>query len=74
MLTREFLLREGTDSKYGARQKRAIERHLVFPLANLLATGQLSLGDVVVVDHEASSGRLSFAKESGCVLARGMAA
>src|SRR5437016_2564724 len=33
---KDFLLAEGTDPKYGARHlKRAIERHLVFPLANL---------------------------------------
>src|SRR6266853_383314 len=33
---KSFLLGEGTDPKYGARHlKRAIERHLVFPLANL---------------------------------------
>jgi UPF0755 protein len=41
---RDFLLREGTDLKYGARHlKRAIERHLVYPLASLLA--KLSQGD-----------------------------
>ena len=35
---RHFLLDEGTDSKFGARHlKRSIERHLVFPLSNLLA-------------------------------------
>src|SRR5262249_27133333 len=38
---REFLLREGTDLKYGARHlKRAIDRHLVHPLSNLIATEQ----------------------------------
>ena len=38
---REFLLEEGTDPRYGARHlKRAIERNLVFPLANLVATGR----------------------------------
>src|ERR1700761_8827454 len=48
---REFLLREGTDLKYGARHlKRAIERHLVYPLASLLATEQVSLGDVISID------------------------
>src|SRR6202795_4844138 len=32
---RAFLLREGTDMKYGARHlKRAIERHVVYPLDN----------------------------------------
>src|SRR5271157_2396360 len=37
---KDFLLKEGTDPKYGARHlKRAIERNIVFPLANLVATG-----------------------------------
>ena len=37
---RAFLLREGTDMKYGARHlKRAIERSLVHPLSNLIASG-----------------------------------
>ena len=45
---KDFLLTEGTDPKYGARHlKRAIERHLVFPMANLVATGQVKLGDFI---------------------------
>ncbi|MBV9144833.1 MAG: ATP-dependent Clp protease ATP-binding subunit, partial [Acidobacteria bacterium] len=33
---KKFLLQEGTDTKYGARHlKRAIEKNVVFPLANL---------------------------------------
>lgn len=52
---RSFLLREGTDMRYGARHlKRAIERHIVYPLANLLATGQISTGDLVRVDWSPS--------------------
>src|SRR6266704_3532283 len=47
---REFLLQEGTDQRYGARHlKRAIERHVVYPLANLLATDQVNLGDLVCI-------------------------
>ena len=47
---REFLLDEGIEYRYGARHlKRAIERFLVNPLANLSATSQVRLGDVVVV-------------------------
>src|SRR5215467_299464 len=47
---RTFLLREGTDVKYGARHlKRAIERHLVYPLASLIATEQVSSGDVISI-------------------------
>ncbi len=48
---RGFLLQEGTDQRYGARHlKRAIERHVVYPLANLLSTEQVHLGDLVCVD------------------------
>ena len=51
-----FLLQEGIDVKYGARHlKRAIERHLVAPIANLLTTGQLGLGDILTVDYEGGS-------------------
>jgi len=61
---KSYLLSEGTDPKYGARHlKRAIERHLVFPLANLVATGQVKLGDFVRVDLN-SDGRLDFVKEA----------
>src|SRR5436305_1242187 len=48
---KNFLLHEGTDPKYGARHlKRAIERHVVFQLANLVATSQVELGDFVRID------------------------
>jgi len=61
---KEFLLKEGTDPRYGARHlKRAIERHLVFPLANLVATGQVKLGDFVRVDM-ASETQMIFVKEA----------
>jgi len=61
---KNFLLYEGTDPKYGARHlKRAIERHLVFPLANLVATSQVKLGDFIRVDMDAE-GRVSFVKEA----------
>ena len=45
---KEFLLSEGTDVRYGARPlKRAIERLLVHPLSNLMATGQIRRGAFV---------------------------
>ena len=66
---REFLLQEGTDSTFGARHlKRSIERHLVFPLANLLATGQIELGDLVTIDHKAGTSKLTFVREVGGAL------
>jgi ATP-dependent Clp protease ATP-binding subunit ClpB len=62
---REFLLREGTDLKYGARHlKRAIERHVVYPLASLLATEQVSLGDVISIDWDGTQNCLTFMKEA----------
>ena len=62
--TREFLLREGTDPQFGARHlKRAIERHLVFPLSNLLATKQIRLGDFITVDVNEDGSRLIFVRE-----------
>ncbi len=61
---RHFLLAEGTDTRYGARHlKRAIERHLVYPLANLLATGQLKLGDMLRVDWDDELKCLIFERE-----------
>ena len=61
---RSFLLKEGTDMKYGARHlKRSIEKYLVYPLANLLATDQVRLGDMIVVDWDEHEERLTFDKE-----------
>jgi ATP-dependent Clp protease ATP-binding subunit ClpA len=67
---RRFLLREGTDTRYGARHlKRAIERHIVYPLANLLATGQVHLGDSLRIDWDSDAGRLVFDREGeGAIL------
>jgi ATP-dependent Clp protease ATP-binding subunit ClpB len=67
---RAFLLREGTDLKYGARHlKRAIERNIVYPLANLLATSQVRLGDILCIDWDEDRQILIFEKEGeGAVL------
>lgn len=62
---KSFLLREGTDRQYGARHlKRALERHLVYPLSNLIATEQVHAGDLVRIDHESGSEQLTFSKEA----------
>ncbi|MGA3175988.1 MAG: AAA family ATPase [Candidatus Acidiferrum sp.] len=61
---RDFLLREGTDQRYGARHlKRAIERHVVYPLANLLATQQVRVGDLVRIDWNGLHKELTFVRE-----------
>jgi len=60
-----FLLEEGTDMKYGARHlKRAIERLLVQPMSNLIATDQVRGGDWIRVDFDSNAKALSFAKEA----------
>jgi len=64
-----FLLDEGIDFKYGARHlKRAIERFLVYPISNLVATKQVATGDLVVIDYDGASGKLVFTKEEGGAL------
>lgn len=58
---RDFLLREGTDQRYGARHlKRAIERYIVYPLASLLATHQVDSGDCVRIDAPDHPSELTF--------------
>ncbi len=62
---KNFLLTEGTDVKYGARHlKRAIERLLVHPLSNLMATNQVTAGDWVQADFDPVRSCLLFTKEA----------
>jgi ATP-dependent Clp protease ATP-binding subunit ClpA len=61
---RDLLLVEGTDLRYGARHlKRAIERLLVQPLSNLMASGQIHRDDCIWVSHEDGSDALIFGRE-----------
>lgn len=63
---KEFLLQEGIDLKYGARHlKRSIERFLVYPLSNLVATQQVETGDLVYVDYDSKKDALIFTKQEG---------
>jgi ATP-dependent Clp protease ATP-binding subunit ClpB len=71
---KDMLLKEGIDYKYGARHlKRSIERFLVYPLSNLVATEQVGLGDLVNVDLDEEKGKLIFSKRSGGALISDMA-
>jgi ATP-dependent Clp protease ATP-binding subunit ClpA len=66
---KDMLLKEGLDFKYGARHlKRSVERFLVYPLSNLVATGQVGLGDLVHVDVDDIRKKLIFSKSSGGAL------
>ena len=60
---KSFLLEEGTDLRYGARHlKRAIEKNVVSPLANLVSTAQVKLGDFIQIDLN-PEGRMIFTKQ-----------
>src|SRR6266404_4060558 len=62
---KELLLKEGIDFRYGARHlKRAIEKFVVFPLSNLVATEQVRFGDLIFVDIAPETGELNFSKTS----------
>jgi len=71
---RDFLLQEGTDLKYGARHlKRAIERLLVQPMSNLIATDQVRGGDCVQIDFDPEHKTLAFVKEAEGLAVHAMA-
>jgi ATP-dependent Clp protease ATP-binding subunit ClpB len=62
---RKFLLTEGIDLRYGARPlKRAIERLLVHPLSNLMASGQIQHHDRIRVTHNGQSPSITFFRET----------
>ena len=59
-----YLLSEGVDARYGARHlKRAIERLVVHPVSNLIATGQIEGDDSLLVEFDKERNRLVFSKE-----------
>ncbi|HYP28269.1 MAG TPA: AAA family ATPase [Blastocatellia bacterium] len=62
---KQFLLAEGTSARYGARPlKRTIERNVVLPLSNLIATRQVGEGDILLVDLAKEGSSLVFMKQS----------
>jgi len=71
---RDFLLAEGTDLKYGARHlKRAVDRNLVHPMSNLIATGQIRGGDLLRIDFDGDTRSLTFFKDDENMPAYAMA-
>ena len=60
-----FLLEQGVDPRYGARHlKRSMERLLVQPLSNLLATEQIEDGDCLRIEFDPVERELTFTKEA----------
>jgi ATP-dependent Clp protease ATP-binding subunit ClpB len=71
---KDFLVTEGTDVRYGARPlKRAIERLLVHPLSNLMASGQIRRGDRIRVSHTQDAPSLLFSRAAQAEQAWGVA-
>ena len=71
---KDHLLVAGTDTKYGARHlKRAIERLLVQPLSNLIATQQVRAGDWVKVDLDSNAQSMTFTREAEALPIHAMA-
>ena len=67
---RRFLLAKGTSARYGARElKRTIERFVVLPLSNLVATRQVKDGDILLTDLASDEAELIFMKRKAPELA-----
>ena len=64
---RDFLLARGTrDLRMGARDLvRACQRHLEFPIADLLLSGRIQRGGLVRVDRKPDEEHLDFTVEHG---------
>jgi ATP-dependent Clp protease ATP-binding subunit ClpA len=61
---RDHLLSQGTDARYGARHlKRTIERLLVQPMCNLVASRQLHQGDWLRVEFDEQLRALGFLRD-----------
>ncbi len=57
----DFLIEEGYDPSYGARpMRRAVERHMEDPLAELLLRSEISEGDFVVAKRMGEDKKLQF--------------
>ena len=62
---KELMLREGSDPRYGARHlKRSIDRLLVIPMSNLVASGQVLFDDSIDVDLDPNGCGFSFTRRS----------
>jgi ATP-dependent Clp protease ATP-binding subunit ClpB len=62
---KDFLLEQGTDARYGARHlKRALDRLMLHPVSNLLASSQIRGGDWIRVDFDDQERRLMFYKQA----------
>ena len=61
---RKFLLRQGTSAEHGARElQRCVQRHLIHPLASLVAAGEIGAGSLVRADVDGKRQRIALRSE-----------
>jgi ATP-dependent Clp protease ATP-binding subunit ClpB len=61
---KDLVLSHGVDARYGARHlKRALDRLLVQPLSNLMASDQITCGDRIEIDADGDAQGLTFHKQ-----------
>jgi len=58
-------MKPGSSSVALARLKRAVERLVVHPISNLIATDQVRGGDWIRIDHTSGSPAMSFHRKWG---------
>ncbi len=69
---KNFLLNEGTNKQYGARElKRVIERHIVHPVSCLVASQQIKPRDYIQIHHIGNSPKLLFVKNANASVTNG---
>lgn len=62
-LAKQVILKSGYDIRFGARHiKRAVEKQVVQPLANLIMSGEIRDGDLVSIDVRPSDDELMFVR------------
>lgn len=64
-----FLLKEGTDTQFGARHlKKVLERFITVPIAGLLASGQIKFADTITMDLAPDGKPIFFAEDLDSLL------
>ena len=65
---KDFLLAEGTNAEYGARElRRTIERFLVSRVTRVVATEQAKSGDIILADYDPDEKKMTFHLQAGVV-------
>lgn len=67
-MARDLIIRQGTSAMYNARElTRVVDKLIINPISNLILSGQIDLGDKLVIDADDKS--LAFSKVEGFLVA-----